>query len=301
MKILNNRLISLCLFLMGLAFTRVSFSATFTLPPIGDLIGQMQTTTVRKGESLGDIGRRFDLGVYEMIEANPTIDPWVPPTGAIVVLPTQFILPPGPRVGMILNLAEMRLYYFHPDKRSVTTVPFSIGKKGWSTPLRQTTIIAKKKDPVWVPPASIRAEHLKKGEVLPPFVEGGPDNPMGRYAFYGTEGFRIHGTNRPGGIGVRSSHGCIRLLPEDVETLYYLVPIGTSVKIIHEPLKVGWQDNRLYLEAHQPLTEEQYANSNSEARLIKLIETAIQDSHVVNWTGAKMAVKASRGYPVQID
>jgi L,D-transpeptidase ErfK/SrfK len=300
------------LLLLGCLIPFSAFGLTFDLPRDGgDIVGEMQTTTVRHGESLGDIGRRFDLGIYEMIEANPTLDPWVPTVGAVVVVPTQFILPAGSRVGMVLNLAEMRLYYFHPDKRSVTTYPLGIGQKkgGSPTPMGHTIITNKKKDPPWYPPDSIRQEHIEKNDILPPVVAGGiPDNPLGRYAFYLSPkglskkgSFLIHGTNRPGGIGVRATHGCIRLFPEDIEKLYYIVPIGTSVRIVHEPFKVGWHENRLYLEAHQALSEDQYAGSDSLVNLAKVIEKAISGSHMVNWTSAKMAAKTKNGYPVRID
>lgn len=300
-------------FLLSVGVCAPIASLTLPIPENGDIIGEMQTTTVRKGESLGDIGRRFDVGVYEMIEANPDLDPWVPNVGAIVVVPTQFILPNAPRAGIVMNLAEMRLYYFHPDKKLVTTYPLGIGKKGWSTPLGLATITGKKKDPAWYPPVSIRQEHLAKGDILPPVVPGGgPDNPLGRFAFYlasnglSSKGnFLIHGANRPGGVGVRSSHGCIRLFPEDIEKLFYLVPVGTQVRIIHEPYKVGWHDNHLYLEAHQPLTESQYMGSNSLNRLATLIEVTLKSgevgSYLVNWSGAKLAARLSHGYPVRID
>lgn len=287
-----------------------AFSLTFPIPKKGDIVGEVQLTTAEANESLGEIGRRFDVGVYEMIEANPNIDPWVPSKGSLLVIPTQFILPQVPRTGLVLNLAEMRLYYFHPDKPLVTTYPLGIGKKGagWSTPLGVTTVTGKKKDPAWYPPASIRKEHLNKGDVLPLVVASGPDNPLGRHALYlASQGlsskgsFLIHGTNRPGGVGVRSSHGCIRLFPEDIEALYSMVPIGTSVRIIHEPYKIGWHEDHLYLEAHKPLTEPQYFGSDSLTRLEKIIKGAIDGSHMVNWTNATMSAKQANGYPVRID
>lgn len=291
-----------CSLLFCYGYMDFVFGLTFPLPANGDIIGELQTTRVQRGESLGDIGRRFDVGVYEMMEANPGIDPWVPTPGITVIIPTQFILPRGNRTGIVLNLAEMRLYYFHPDKRLVTTHPIGIGKKGWSTPLGNTTIIGKKKDPIWTPPASIRQEHIRKGDVLPAYVPAGADNPLGRYAFYlGFKGFLVHGCNRTGGVGVRSSHGCIRLLPEDVENLFYIVPVGTTVRIIHEPFKAGWHNNRLYLEVHQPLTEAQYSGSGSHSHLARVIESAISGSHMVNWTSAKLAAKSANGYPVRID
>ena len=286
-----------------------AFALTFTLPSQGDVVGEIQTTTVREGEALADIGRRFDVGIYEMIEANPKLDPWIPPTGAIVVIPTQYILPSGPRTGLVLNLAEMRLYYFHPDKALVTTFPLGIGKKNWASPLGKSTIIRKQKDPAWHPPASIRQEHLEKGDVLPLVVAGGTsENPLGRYALYldpkglaGKGSFLIHGSNRPGGVGVRSSHGCIRLFPEDIESLYYLVPIGTQVRIIHEPYKVGWHNHHLYLESHQPLSETQFVGSDNLSRLTTLIDAATNKAHNVDWLNAKMTAKTANGYPVRID
>lgn len=301
------KIFSLVTLLLGLSSFNAASALTFNLPTNGDIVGEMQTTTVRRGESLGDIGRRFDIGVYEMIEANPKLDPWGPTVGAIVVIPSQFILPKAPRVGMVLNLAEMRLYYFHPDKRQVTTHPLGIGKKGWVTPLGTTTIINKRKDPAWNPPASIRKEHLAKNDPLPAFIPGGvPENPLGLYALYlgsglGSGSYRIHGTNRPGGIGVRGTHGCIRLFPEDIENLFYIVPIGTQVRIIHEPFKVGWHKGHLYLEAHEPCSEAKYAGSDSLSRLEKLIQSAIESSHLVNWTSAKMGAKTANGYPIRID
>jgi len=292
-----------------LGFLHPTFALTFTVSVSGDMVGEMQTATVRQEESLADIGRRFDVGIYEMIEANPKLDPWLPPVGAIVVIPTQYILPSGPRTGLVLNLAEMRLYYFHPDKPLVTTFPLGIGKKNWASPLGKSTITRKQKDPAWHPPTSIRQEHLEKGDVLPLVVAGGtPENPLGRYALYldakglaGKGSFLIHGSNRPGGVGVRSSHGCIRLFPEDIESLYYLIPIGTTVRIIHEPYKVGWHNRHLYLESHQPLSETQYAGSDSLSRLTTLIDAATNQAHAVDWLNANMTAKSANGYPVRID
>jgi len=277
-------------------------SLTFALPENGDVVGEIQMTTVRRGESLSEIGRRYDVGIYEMIEANPMVDPWVPAAGSVVLIPTQFILPSAPRQGIVLNLAEMRLYHYDPNKPTVTTYPVGIGKKGWSTPLATTTVIGKKKDPAWVPPESIRREHRAKGDILPAVVPGGPGNPMGRYALYLALGeYRIHGTHKPGGIGVRGSHGCVRLFPEDIQSLYYTVPIGTTVRIIHEPYKIGWHKNHLYIESHQPLTEGRYAGSDSLDSLKRAIERAITGTHTVNWTSAQMAAKAQKGYPMRID
>lgn len=300
----SNLILIKILAFLSVVISSNAYALTFPLPRDGDIVGSTQIASVRRGESLGDIGRRFDVGVYEMIEANPSLDPWVPTVGAVVVVPTQFILPSGPREGIVVNLAEMRLYYYHADKPLVTTCPLGIGKKGWSTPLTQTKVVSKKKDPAWIPPDSIRREHLLKGDPLPAMVPGGPNNPMGRYALYlgGTGCLRIHGTNRPGGIGVRGSHGCIRLFPEDIESLYYSVPVGTSVRIIHEPFKVGWHKNRLYLEAHQPLSEARFSGSNSNSNLVNAIQRAIKNGqYMVNWSSAELSAKTCNGYPSRID
>ncbi len=294
---------------MLLGYSAPSTALEFRLSPQQDLIGHLQMTTVQTGQSLGDIGRLFDIGLYEMIEANPSLDPWLPTVGASVVVPSEFILPPGPRVGMVLNLAEMRLYYFDKARHSVITHPLSIGKKAWSTPMGQTLITHKKKNPPWYPPESVHQEHLANKDPLPSVVPGGsPENPLGLYALYlkrqglAAQGdFLIHGTNRPAGVGVRVTHGCIRLFPEDIASLFERVPVGTPVRIIHEPYKFGWKNEHLYLEAHEPLSEAQYRHSADLKRLPQLIRKAIQESHLINWASAKMAAERPNGYPVRID
>lgn len=293
--------VTFCLYL-GLMQSSFTYAETFVLPAQGDVVGEIQHTTVYHGESLGDVGRRYGMGVYEMIEANPTLDPWVPRTGSHVVVPAQFILPPGPRVGIVLNLAEMRLYYYHPDKRHVSTYAVGIGKKGWSSPLGHSSIISKTKDPSWTPPPSIRKEHLRKGDILPAVVPAGPKNPLGRYALkLGFPGFLLHGSHRPGGIGVRSSHGCIRLFNKDIEKLYHQVPVGTSIRIIHEPYKVGFKEGHLYLEAHEALTDAKYRGCDSDAALARVIQRAIKDIHGLNWSNIQHAARTARGYPTRIN
>ncbi|MEY3182522.1 MAG: hypothetical protein RLZ35_507 [Pseudomonadota bacterium] len=295
---------TLCLLLMfGLIVGDRSEALTFSLSKGQDVIGHIQTTYVEPGESLGDIGRKHDIGVYEMLEANPHLNPWVPMVGAEVIIPAQFILPPGPREGLVLNLAEMRIYFYHPKEPLVTTFPVGIGKKGWSTPLGQSVILSKQKNPSWTPPDSIRAEHANRGDILPAVIPPGPNNPLGQYAFrLGFPGFLLHGTNRPGGVGVRSSHGCVRLLPEDIKTLYHLVPVGTKIRIIHSPFKLGWKNNSLYLEAHQPLSEPKYKHTNSMSYLKSLLQERLGNNfYHANWSQAEEAATQSLGYPVKID
>ncbi len=236
-------------------------AAVYSLPPVGsDLVGEVRTVTARAEDTLLDIARRQDLGYNEIVAANPGLDPWLPGEGARVLIPSRYILPSAPREGIVINLAEMRLYYYPPPQRDgkgvVMTFPIGIGQAGWATPLGETRIVGKKRNPAWTVPASIRAASAAAGEPLPPVVPPGPDNPLGSYALrLGMPGYLIHGTNKPFGVGRRVSHGCIRLYPEDIEVLFAEVSQGTPVRIVDQPYKLGRADGRLYLEAHAPVVE----------------------------------------------
>ena len=249
---------------MGVVCTHASTHAEeFFLPddPEDSVVGALGSRTVNEGESLLDIARAHDLGHDQIIIANPTLDRWVPKVGAAVLLPSRYILPPGPRTGIVINLAELRLYFYPPHSDAVLTYPISIGDLDWRTPLGSTFIRAKETDPAWSPPPSIRREHALEGDELPPFIPGGSeDNPLGRHALIlGIPRYLIHGTNerRSYGIGMRVSHGCIRLYPEDIEELFDLVAPGTSVRIIDKPIKVGWRRGVLFVEVHRPLEPEE--------------------------------------------
>ncbi|MDX9741699.1 MAG: L,D-transpeptidase family protein [Gammaproteobacteria bacterium] len=238
-----------------------AWAMTYRLPPQDeDLVGKVAMVEVREGETLIDIAREHGLGYNEVVAANPGLDPWVPPTGAEVVLPTRYILPSGPRSGIIINIAEMRLYYYPapaPDGSGmVMTFPIGIGQEGWDTPLGITRIVSKAEDPPWVVPASVRREHEADGTPLPAVVPPGPDNPLGRHALrLGWTSYLIHGTNKPFGIGMRVSHGCIRMYPEHVERLYHMVKIDTPVWIIDQPVKIGRSGGELFVEAHPPTSQ----------------------------------------------
>jgi L,D-transpeptidase ErfK/SrfK len=195
-----------------------------------------------------------------MERVNPDIDRWIPGEGTLITIPSHYVLPRAQRKGVVLNLPEMRMYYFPPKKAGepaqVQTYPISIGRRDWATPLGMTTITSKKKDPSWRPPESIRREHAEKGDPLPRVVPAGPDNPLGAYAMrLGMPSYLIHGTNKPLGVGMRVSHGCIRMLPEDIEHLFSQLPVGTPVNIVNQPVKAGWYGGKLYLEVHPPLEE----------------------------------------------
>jgi len=212
--------------------------------PAGDLIGTSETYAVQKGDSVSAIARHFDLGAVELLAANPSITSSKLVVGQILVIPRQHILPAGERSGIVINLAELRLFYFRPGG-DVVTFPISIGRDGWSTPTGSTKIVLKRKDPVWTPPASIRAEDPS----LPDVVPAGPKNPLGQYAFsLGWSGYLIHGTNQPSSIGKPASHGCIRMYPEDVAALFGMVDVGTPVTVIDTPVKLGSDGKDLYLE-----------------------------------------------------
>ena len=232
----------------------------YELPPEGyDVIGNVSTITARYEDTLVDIARRHGLGYYDLVKANPEVNVWLPGEGTEIVLPSRFVLPPGPRTGLVLNLAEYRMYYFpepEPGRPAyVYTYPMSIGRMDWETPLGKTRIVAMAKNPAWYPPQSVREEHAAEGDPLPRVVPPGPANPLGTRALrLGLPGYLIHGTNRPAGVGMRVSHGCVRMFPEDIEFLFEHIRVDTPVRIINAPVKIGWDGDVLVAEVH-PLLE----------------------------------------------
>ena len=231
----------------------------YELPPAGyDVVGAVATVTAREEDTLIDIARRNGLGYHDIVRANPDVNVWVPGEGTEVILPTRFVLPPGPRRGIVLNLAEYRLYYYpepvEGEPAYVMTYPISIGRMDWETPLGSTSVISKVTDPSWYPPQSVRDEHEADGRPLPRVVPPGPDNPLGKYAMrLGLPGYLIHSTNRPAGVGMRVTHGCIRMFPEDIEYLFPNVDVNTPVRIINMPVKIGWFGDELVVEVHPVL------------------------------------------------
>jgi L,D-transpeptidase ErfK/SrfK len=235
----------------------------FELASDQDVVGHVQITTSTKEDTLTDIARRFNVGYEEIVRANPGVDPWLPGDGKSIVVPTQFVLPSAPREGVIINVAAMRIYYFPPHKSGepplVFTHPIGIGKVGWKTPEGVTKITRRQKDPVWHVPVSVIKEHKENGEDLDRVIGPGPDNPLGRYAFYlAWPSYLIHGTNKPAGVGLRSSHGCIRLYPEDIESFYDMIPVGTQVRVVNQPFLFGWLDGELYMQASGALEDDSH-------------------------------------------
>jgi L,D-transpeptidase ErfK/SrfK len=278
---------------------------TFKLPPPGvDIVGKVQTTRAYPGETLTDVGRRFGVGFSEMLDANPRVDPkYGVEKGQNLVVPSQFILPPGPRQGIVINLAELRMYYFPAHSNVVVTVPVGIGRIGfWQTPVGQTKIVEKVLNPTWHPTASVRADAVKYGLDLPSAVPPGPDNPLGKHMLrLGWRSYLIHGTNDPQGVGKRTSAGCLRLFPEDAESLYYSVPVGTPVRVINTPYKVGWSGKQLFLEYHEPLAEERHKYQGQSIPMVNAIHQEI-GSHrmLIKWDRAQEEAKRASGIPIAI-
>lgn len=235
-------------------------------PARDEVVGELQITHVQGEDTLSDIARRFNIGYEEILRANPGVDPWLPGVGRAIVVPTQFVLPDAPREGLVVNLAQLRVYYYpkpkkgEPDDglRTVITHPIGIGKIGWQTPEGATKVTSKQKNPTWTPPVSVRKEHKENGDPLPPRVPPGPDNPLGAYKMtLGWPSYLIHGTNKPYGVGMRSSHGCIRFYPEDIAELYDQIPVGTRVTVVNQPFVFGWQRDAMYVQAFPVLEDDE--------------------------------------------
>jgi len=241
------------------------------------VIGEPQIVLAGSEDTFSDLARTYGLGYDDLIDANPGIDPWMPGEGTPVLLPTQYVLPDAPKRGVILNIATKRLFYYptpaEGEPQQVLTYPIGIGRVGWETPLGETTVVAKAKNPSWWVPASVRKEHAEMGDPLPSLIPPGPDNPLGtRVLKLDIPGYLIHGTNQPYGVGMRVSHGCVRLYPENIEFLYTLVNIGESVTILHAPYQMGWKDGILYFEAHMPLADD---TVSAEERMQKLLDAQV--------------------------
>jgi len=239
------------------------------------VVGEPQIVFTTEEDTFSDLARTYGLGYDELLAANPGVDPWLPGAGAAVLLPTQYVLPNLPKRGVVLNIATKRLFYYPPviegEAPKVLTYPIGIGRVGWETPLGETTVIAKAKDPSWWVPASVRKEHAEKGDPLPSIVPPGPENPLGtRVLKLNMPGYLIHGTNQPYGVGMRVSHGCVRLYPENIEFLYTLIDVGEVVTIMNEPYQIGEKEGLLFFEAHAPLEDDAVL---PEERLQALLDT----------------------------
>jgi len=280
--------------------------------PDDDVVGAVQITIASPEDTLPDIARRCNVGDEEIVRANPGVDPWLPGAGRSVVMPTRFILPDAPREGIVINVAAMRLYYFPPHKKGepqiVYTHPIGIGKVGWSTPQGATTVVSHVKEPIWRPSAALRKDHFKdNGEDLPAVVEPGPDNPLGKFELtLGWRGYLIHGTNKPYGVGLRSSHGCIRLYPEDIEKIYAMVTNGTPVRVVNQPFLFGSHDQQLYLQAYSVLEDDPRDWDHAQKKLLShalaahIQKTLQAAGSQMDWQSVAAITHAPRGIPVPV-
>jgi L,D-transpeptidase ErfK/SrfK len=284
----------------------------FEIDATTDVVGVVQKTQATKEDTLTDIARRFNVGYEEIVRANPGVDPWLPGEGREIVIPSQFILPNAPREGLVINAAAMRLFYYPKVKKGeqqiVHTYPIGIGKVGWKTPEGTTKIVRRQKDPTWRPTPSIIKEHLKeRGEKLEKVIGPGPDNPLGRHAFYlGWPSYMIHGTNKPSGVGLRSSHGCIRLYPEDIAQLFELAPVGTPVRVVNQPFVFGWHAGSLHIQAYGVLEDDTRDWKKAQVKLLKKdVAERIQKelaarNEKIDWEAVTQLTHEPRGIPVSI-
>jgi L,D-transpeptidase ErfK/SrfK len=286
------------------AGTDCARATVYTLPNRdATLVGEDQSVVTVYEDTLYDLAAKFSLGSEELIRVNPGIDPWLPGAGKTLVVPGRHILPPGPREGIVVNLPEHRLYYFPKPKRGgpieVITYPVSIGKMDWRTPLGITHVIGKQKNPVWFPTESVRKEHAEAGDPLPASVPSGPDNPLGLFAMRlaaGNGTYLIHGTNNPIAVGLAVTHGCIRMYPDDVAALYPLIPVGTQVRLINQPIKVAWVDSELLLEAHPPVDAEGQSFEPNIDQFAELLRAAVGDTTVaIHWDYAREVLQKADG------
>ena len=285
-----------------LIFSNYSFSNDNNIN--NDVFGVNTYYTVKDKDTLIKIARNFNISFADILSANDVnMDPWIPEKGKKLLIPKSHILPFGKREGIIINIGDLRLYLF--INNTVLSYPIGIGRSGWETPLGRAIIIDKKIDPIWIPPESIREEDPD----LPKVVAAGPDNPLGSRAIYlSIPAYLLHGTNKPYGVGMKVSHGCIRLYPEHVEELFDLVNKGTKVNIIDQPVKAGWKNGELYIEVHKLpkyVRENSVKSSNNDKNLLPIAYESVQkaagvDILKVNWNEVKLAVKEATGIPHKI-
>ena len=270
------------------------------------VVGEMAKTYSRQDQTLPDIARIHNIGFMDIKRANQKADTWMPGEKTEIVLAKQLVLPVAPPVGIIVNIPEMRLYYFPAgqkgETRQVYSYPIGIGREGWATPYITTKIIQKKKDPAWNPPESIRAEHAREGHPLPKIVPPGPENPLGQFAMrLGLPSYLIHGTNKPYGVGLRVSSGCIRMYPEDIKALFGMVPVGTPVRIVNQPYKVGVLNGKLMLEASPYLEEDTDQFEGNMTSIVKMVvEVSKQHKYEVDWDLIRKVITERDSIPVEI-
>jgi L,D-transpeptidase ErfK/SrfK len=283
----------------------------FVLKPGQTVIGKAQMVRLKPHQVLSDIARLFDVGNDAIERANPNVDPWLAPVGTRVIVPTEFVLPDAPHVGIVVNLAAMRLFYFPPHApgkpQVVITHPVGIGRLGWPTPTGMTRVVWHEAHPVWEVPRSILAEHAKEGEPLPKIVGAGPTNPLGNFALHlGWPGYLIHGTDKPAGVGRRVSHGCVHLYPEDIRQIFAMVPNGTPVRIVNQPYLFGWRHGHLYMQAYAPLKDDKRPWATESVNLLgkvlthNLIQDLSKAHQRIRWSHVSALLADPRVVPLPV-
>lgn len=268
-------------------------------------VGEISLYKAKYEDTMVQIARDHNLGFNELRAANPDLDPWIPGAGAEVLLPSMHILPDAPQDGVVINLPEQRLYYYYVPGDAPITHPIGVGREGLATPLGTTRVMRKKIGPIWRPTPRMRSED----PTLPEQVGPGPDNPMGTHAMYlGWPEYAMHGTNKPYGIGRRSSSGCIRLYPEDIITMFKIVDEGTKVTVVDQPVKAAWIGDDLYLEAHASQAQAERVEQDgkvgsyefSAADLAVLMRAAGAEADLIDWPAVRKAVRERHGVPVVV-
>lgn len=293
-----------------LVWSCVSHAATYLLPSSPDhaLVGELQYIEAKYEDTLLILGRRYSIGYEEMLAANPGVNPWLPGEGTRILIPSRYVLPDAPRVGIVVNLPEHRLYYFPPvkpgEQPTVQTYPVSTGKVDRKTPMGLTKIVDKRANPIWYPTESIRSEHAARGEPLPKWVPAGPDNPLGEFAMrlgFGDGTFLIHGTNKPAAVGMEVTHGCIRMFPEDIEQFFKVVPVQTPVRIVYQTAKMGWGEDGLYMQTYKvPDAIENSANEGLTSITRALVAATQSKSANINWEEAERVFNTGSGVPMKV-
>jgi L,D-transpeptidase ErfK/SrfK len=269
-----------------------------------DLIGSTKLHIIQGKETLIDVARLYDVGFDELKAANPGIDTFIPGDGRTIVVPGSHLLPATPHKGIVVNLSEMRLYYYSPDGKKVATFPIGIGRDGLETPTGTAKIVRKHKHPTWYP---TKISHEENPD-LPNAVGPGPDNPLGDYAMYlSWAQYLIHGTNKPPGVGRRVSHGCMRMYPEDIEKLFHWTKIGTPVTVVSQEVKLGWHDGALYLEVTPSMKqidelEEKGSYGPDDVPNIRDLVMAVAGGAApkIDWHAVVEASRVRDGVPVRI-
>lgn len=295
------------LFLTAAAFSHSAFAVVYPLPAANSrLIGQNLEITVPEDSKLPleAFAAQYQMGLSNLLEANPGVDVYLPKAGSKLIIPQQLILPDAPREGIVINSAEMRLYYYPKGSKTVVVLPIGIGELGKDTPVNWTTSVQRKKDgPTWTPTKKMHEEYAARGESLPAVFPAGPDNPMGLYALYIGRLYAIHGTNANFGVGLRVSHGCVRLRADDIKWLFDNVPVGTRVQFIDQPIKASVEpDGSRYVEIHNPLseTEEQFQSREPVPLTISAAVSKVVSDTSVNAASVNDALKVRSGMPVNV-